>query len=65
MMIYKCELKQIRESRNLTIRKLADGEGVSRSSICDIENGKVDMKVSTLVILAKFLGCNLSDIIKF
>ena len=65
MMIYKCELKQIRESRNLTIRKLADEAGVSRSSICDIENGKVDMKVSTLVILTKFLGCNLSDTIKF
>ncbi|MBO5449764.1 MAG: helix-turn-helix transcriptional regulator [Ruminococcus sp.] len=64
-MIYQTRLKELRKSRGLTIRQLAELSGVSRSAISEIERNEIDLKVSTLVNLAKFFNCNLEDIINY
>lgn len=64
-MLYQTRLKELRKSRGLTIRQLAELSGVSRSAISGIERNEIDLKVSTLANLAKFFGCNLEDIINY
>ena len=52
----KEKLKEIRTSKGMSIRKLADYSGVSKSTISDIENGKVDPTTGTIKKIAKGLG---------
>lgn len=64
-MLYTNTLRELRTQRKMTIRQLADETYISKSCISSIELGKEDMRVSTLVILAKYFDCHLEDIIKF
>ncbi len=52
----KDKLREIRTSRGMSIRKLADYSGVSKSTISDIENGNVNPTTVTIKKLAKGLG---------
>lgn len=52
----KEKLKEIRVSKGMSIRKLADYSGVSKSTISDVENGKVNPTTITIKKLAKGLG---------
>jgi len=49
-------LQEIRTEKQLTMRELADRSSVSRTEISDIENGKIDVKLTTLCLLAEALG---------
>jgi len=49
-------LQEIRTEKQLTMRELADRSSVSRIEISDIENGKIDVKLTTLCLLAEALG---------
>jgi len=54
-------IKKIRLSRGLSLRKLALLADVSNSTLSDIENSKTNASVGTLKKLADALKCNQSD----
>lgn len=57
-------LRKIRESKGMTQGELAEKSGISRITICRIENGiQKDLMVGNLNKLATALGCNVSDLI--
>ncbi len=59
-------LRELREARGLSYRKLAQLSGVSLSQIEKIESGFAkDPRVCTLCKLAKALGIGLDDLVKF
>ena len=55
-------LKEMRKSKGLTQRELADKAGVSESYICQIENGKM-VSLTKLDKLAEVLGCKVKDLV--
>lgn len=52
-------LKAARRARGLSQRALSDKAGLPQSHISRIENGAVDLKVSSLIELARTLGLEL------
>lgn len=64
-MIYEIKLKDMRIKYGFTLRRLEEMTGISKSELNSIELGKKDPRISTIVILSKFFGCSLSDLIKF
>ncbi len=64
MMVLKVSerLKEMRKSKGLTQRELADKAGVSESYICQIENGKM-VSLTKLDKLAEVLGCKVKDLV--
>ncbi len=63
--MYEILLKQQREKAGITLRQLSTATKISISTLSAIERQTSDPRISTIVELAKFFGCNLSDIIKF
>lgn len=57
-------IKQIRNEKRLTLRELSELSGVSKSTISDIENNKVNPSTNTLEKLAKGLSVNVEDFFK-
>ncbi len=53
-------LKQARERMTLSQRSLSDKSGVPQSHISKIENGDVDLRVSSLIALARALDLELT-----
>lgn len=49
-------LRKARESRGLSQRELSRKTGVPQGHISKIENGAVDLRISSLVALARVLG---------
>lgn len=64
MMVLKVSerLKEMRKSKGLTQKELADKAGVSESYICQIENGKM-VSLNKLDKLAEVLGCKVKDLV--
>lgn len=57
------KLRTIREAQNLTQDELARISGVSRTTICNLENNSADnVTVKTLTKLADALGASVKDI---
>lgn len=52
-------IKQMRIYRKLTQSQLADAAGVRQASIADIEAGKSNLQINTLVRIASALNCYL------
>lgn len=63
--MYEIKLKEQRKKAGLTLRQLAEITGISKSTLNNIENGATDPHISTVVTLAKFFCCNLSELIIF
>lgn len=57
------KIKEYRLLKNLTQEELALKSGVSRATICNIENGCPDVKVGNLKKIAHALNVRLSDLI--
>jgi transcriptional regulator with XRE-family HTH domain len=53
----------IRKKRGLTQEDLCGMAEIDRSYLSEIENGKMNMTIKSLVMIAKSLKCDLSDII--
>ena len=53
----------IRKQRGLTQEDLCGMAEIDRSYLSEIENGKMNMTIKSLVMIAKSLKCDLSDII--
>ena len=55
-------LKKLRNDKNLSMQELATLAEIEKSQIYRIENGKVDVRISTLYLLAETLNV---DVIHF
>jgi transcriptional regulator with XRE-family HTH domain len=60
-MIYN-KITQIREFKNITIEAMAFELEISVSVYAKIENGAVDLKLSKVFKIAKFLGVSVFDL---
>ena len=56
-------LKDIREENNLTQEQLAKKAGLTYKAYWNIETGKSDPKLSTLINIAKALNIKTADLI--
>lgn len=51
-----------RNRKNVTRIKLSELTGISKSTLNNIENGRVSPTIEQLEIIAKALGCRISDL---
>ncbi len=58
-------LKQIRQSKKLTLEQLANSADIEISQVHRIEMGKVNTTLSTLISLSKALSMPLSELTDF
>lgn len=58
-------VKEVRLKHDMSLRDLEKKSGVAKSTISNIENNNTDAKVSTLCKIAKGIGCNLDDLVKY
>jgi len=56
-------LKKLRKDRNMSLRQLAAESGIEHAQIYRIESGKVDLKLSTIVMLAEALKVPAADLV--
>lgn len=57
------KLRQIRESKGLSVRELADLADMNYSNISRIESGLVNPQITTVILLAEALGINPCDLL--
>lgn len=62
---YTNNLWRLRQRKGLSLRRLSALTGISKSTLYNFEHGNIDIRTSTLVILAKFFKCGLDDIINW
>lgn len=53
---------QARNSKNVTLVKLSGLTGISKSTLNNIENGRVSPTIKQLETIAKALGVRISDL---
>lgn len=61
------KLKEIRESKGITQKALAEMSGVNQRTVQNFEQGKNDINQAAVVkvyALAKALGCTVEDLIE-
>lgn len=58
-------LREVREVKNLTLRAMAANCELDDSQISKIENGKVNIQLSTIFELAKGLGVEPKELLDF
>jgi transcriptional regulator with XRE-family HTH domain len=56
-------LREIRESKGMTQRALADKAKLSHVYVCNLEGGKVNVSLFTLRRLAKVLKVKVADLV--
>lgn len=57
-----CELKVLRQNRNLTQQQLADKLGIKAASVAMIENNKRGASLTLIMQLLDVLDCNFRDL---
>ena len=57
------KLKQHRERKGLTVRRLAEVSGIHYVTLVRLENGQMDPKLSTLLKLTKALGISIAELV--
>lgn len=57
-------VKRIRESKGLSLREVSYNCSIGHSRISEIEHGKHDMRISTLVELAEGLGVEVAKLLE-
>lgn len=62
---FGANLQKIRMAKGLSLRALAANCNLDDSNISKIEQGKVDIQLSTLFELAKGLGVEASELLSF
>ncbi|MEY8518948.1 helix-turn-helix transcriptional regulator [Lachnospiraceae bacterium 29-84] len=53
---------QARTRKKVTLMKLSALTGISKSTLNNIDNGRVSPTISQLETIAKALGCRISDL---
>ena len=64
-LILKNSIKEARKEKNLTQQNLADLIGVSRNTICSIENGQFNPTANLALILCIALDKNFEELFYF
>lgn len=64
-LILKNNIKEARKEKNLTQQNLADLIGVSRNTICSIENGQFNPTAKLALILCIALDKNFEELFYF
>lgn len=57
------EIARLRRERRWSIDRLAEGSGVHRKTIIEVESGRVAAKISTLHAVAHALGVPLTELV--
>lgn len=57
-------LRELRATRGLTLRQLADSSGLSAGLLSQIENGRTDPSIETLRRLARVFDSDLADLFR-
>ncbi len=57
-------ISKLRRRKGLTVEKLAYESGVSKGNLSDLENGKVNPRFTTLLLLSEGLEVSLSALVK-
>ena len=55
-------IKEIRQSKGMSLRMLADISSISKDSIINLETGRTDPKLSTLLAIADALHVPLAEL---
>ena len=61
-MINKMKMRELRESKKISVARLAEKVGCSDAFISYLENGKKEPTARTLFFLAKALNCTMDDL---
>jgi len=56
-------ISHLRKGKGLSIENLAMRVGISKGNLSDIENGKRDLRLSTLEAIARGLGLTMSELV--
>lgn len=56
-------IREIRESKNLSQLKLAHMTGLTQAFVCELETGRKNPSISSLVKVAKALDCSIDDLL--
>jgi transcriptional regulator with XRE-family HTH domain len=56
-------LRELRQARGFTQKTLADKLGMSLTYLCNLENGKANVSLTTLRRLAKTLKVKVADLV--
>jgi len=56
-------LKELREERGLSLRKLAELSGIHFVTLARLENGLIDPRLSTLLKLCKALKISIGELV--
>ena len=59
-LVYGRLLRELRKQRQLTQQQLSDMTGIKREYISLIEQGRIDMQMSTFLTLSRALGLTLN-----
>lgn len=54
---------RVRRERGLTQEDLCGIAGIDRSYLSEIENGKMNITIKSLVVIAEALDCDISELI--
>ena len=57
-------IRQLRERKGVSLRELARLSGVGAATLCRIESGEANPRLSTLLSLAEVLGVFVGDLFK-
>jgi transcriptional regulator with XRE-family HTH domain len=57
-------IRELRVSREMTAKKLANEIGISQSYLSDIENGKKAVPIEVLIQITEFFEISMSDFFK-
>lgn len=61
--MYKNKLKECREEKGMTLKKLAEESGVSAGYLCHLEKGKRDNpSIEVMENIAKVLGKSIPEV---
>lgn len=56
------KLWQVRHKQNITLTQLSELSGISKSTLNNIENNRVEVKLNYLEKIAEALNCHISDL---
>ncbi|MFG6378317.1 MAG: helix-turn-helix domain-containing protein [Lachnospiraceae bacterium] len=57
-------LRSVRNSRNISLRELSFQTGLGKTTLNNFETGKSSPTLKQLEVIAKALGCKMSDLYK-
>ena len=64
-MTIKITIKEIRERKKMSLRKLEEKTGIEREYLADIENGKIpsnEILFAEMVVISEALACSILEL---